>query len=172
MFVILFLAYSAFAGGNKELMKQAEARLRDINQQVLELISEEVIPVNGNIQLYATVKNAGSELVITELKVSASATQMIREQTLNDDFNKTSTTHGAIVFGNKVPVKQAEARLLDINKIILEHMSKETIPDNGRIHLTATIKNVVPELMITNLNVSTIESKPITNEKLLDEPNN
>ena len=87
MFVILFLAYSAFAGGNKELMKQAEARLRDINQQVLELISEEVIPVNGNIQLYATVRNAGSELVITELKVSASATQMIREQTLNDSYN-------------------------------------------------------------------------------------
>lgn len=68
-FFILLLASTAFAGGNQELMTQAENELRDINQKVLEQVPNDQIPANGRIQVKAKVKSTKPEPIITDLNV-------------------------------------------------------------------------------------------------------
>ena len=67
--LILMLASTALAGGNKELMTQAEADLREINKKVLKKVPADQIPENGHLHVKAKVKSTDPEPIITNLKV-------------------------------------------------------------------------------------------------------
>ncbi len=167
--ILLLCACNLYAGGNKELMERAEARLRDINEQVLRLVSTEAIPANGQIQLKAYIQNIDSELIITDINLSTTGANTIRDEALELQSTKERISEPTTVGGNFELMEAAEARLSDINQILLDHVGKGEIPANGRIQLNATVKNTKPDLTITNLKVTTIESKPTTEGKLPDE---
>lgn len=67
--IFLTLSGSVLAGGNKELMNQAESELRDVNNKVLKQVPKDQIPENGRVQINAKVKSTKPEPIITNVTV-------------------------------------------------------------------------------------------------------
>ena len=60
--------------------------------------------------------------------------------------------------GNKELMTKGEADLRGLNKKVLKQVPKNKIPKEGRIKVSAKVKNTKPEPEITNVKVKTIST--------------
>jgi hypothetical protein len=82
-----------------------------------------------------------------------------------------TTTSAASAGGNRALMEQAEARLRETNQKVLDHIPKESLPANGRLHIRARVICTTPVITLSDLSVSTTESPPISDNQPIDEPN-